>query len=241
LTDLCGDARRVHLIRNAVVLSEFPMRDQKAPSEPPTILAVGRLDQKKGFHILLSACSELNREGVPFHCVIVGDGDEWESLHELKKLLGINEKVQMVGNRDFSELQLWYEQATLLVVPSVVAADGSTDGLPTVVIEAFARGAPVIGSSTAGIPEVIRHGVNGFVVPAGVSSELASRIKELLSNEDLCRLFATQARFTAELDFDLDRNVQALARLMIGEVLERTVISRSMAISSPSLEHKHTT
>jgi len=130
----------------------------------------------------------------------------------------------------FSEVQGWYEQAAFLAMPSVVAPDGSSDGLPTVVIEAFTRGVPVVGSSTAGIPEVIQHGVNGFVAPAGSPKELASRMKELLLNEALCRKFAAEARRTAERDFDLDRNLRIVARLMFGQIMEQPSIAKSIVL-----------
>jgi colanic acid/amylovoran biosynthesis glycosyltransferase len=231
------DLRRVHIVRNAVVLSEFPMREQETVSEPPIILAVGRLDYKKGFHVLLSACSALAREGVHFRCVIVGDGDEWESLLDLKNELNLQEQVEMVGNLGFADLEQWYERATLLAVPSVVASDGSTDGLPTVVVEAFARGIPVVASSTGGIPEVVHNGLNGFVVAAGSPEDLADRITELLSNRDMRDKFAAEARRTAERDFDLDRNLRVLSRLMLGKVQEESSMLGSIAILSPAFDH----
>lgn len=228
LQDLGADPGRVHIVRNAVDLTDFPVRKQEPPSTPPIILAVGRLDYKKGFHLLLSACAILRDEGVPFRCTIVGDGEEWSRLLVRRRELGLEARVEMMGSLGFSEVQRWYERATLLAMPSVVAPDGSTDGLPTVVIEAFARGVPVVGSSTAGIPEVVQNGRNGFVVPAGAPGELASRMKELLLNQALCRKFAIEARRTAEREFDLDRNLQVVAGLMFGQVMDQP--SRAGAI-----------
>ena len=230
LNDLGGDPRRMHIVRNAVDLRDFPVRKQESLSNPPIILAVGRLDYKKGFHLLLSACAILRDEGLPFRCAIIGDGDEWSRLLVQRRELGLEEQIEMLGSLGFSDVQRWYEQAALLAMPSVVAPDGSTDGLPTVVIEAFTRGVPVVGSSTAGIPEVIQHGVNGFVVPAGSPNELASRMKELLLNEALCRKFAAEARRTAERDFDLDRNLRIVARLMFGQIMEQPSIAKSIVL-----------
>lgn len=205
---------QVQLVRNGVSLTEFRLRPAGFQANPPTILAVGRLDCKKGFHILLSACALLRDEGLHFRCVIVGDGDERGELEGRRKSLGLEGRVDFMGSLSFEEVQRWYECATLLAVPSVVAPDGSTDGMPTVIIEALARGVPVVGSATAGIPEVIQNGVNGFVVAPGSVRELAGRIRELLSDPDMRRKFALEGRKTAERDFDLDRNVGQLVRLM---------------------------
>jgi glycosyltransferase involved in cell wall biosynthesis len=141
----------------------------------------------------------------------------------------------MPGSLSFAEVQNWYQRATLLAVPSVVAQDGSTDGMPTVIIEAFAQGVPVVGSSTAGIPEVIQNGVNGFVVPAGSARDLANRMKDLLCDADLRRKVAREARQTAERDFDLDHNAQRLVALMFQEQEQATPPA-----ATPELEHAAT-
>ncbi len=232
LYSLGATASQVSLIRNGVCLSQFPMRRSEPASEPPVILAVGRLDYKKGFHVLLSACSILRDELVPFRCVIVGNGDEWSDLSARRRTLGLEEQVEMTGSLDFASVQRWYERATLVVVPSVVGPDGATDGLPTVIIEAFFRGVPVVASATAGIPEVIQNGVNGFVVAAGSARELANRMRELLSNRDLRRKFALEARHTAERHFDLDRNAQCLSGLMSGQVAELGSETTPVLVSS---------
>ena len=234
LYSLGATASQVSLIRNGVCLDQFPMRPSEPASERPVILAVGRLDYKKGFHVLLSACSILRDESVPFRCVIVGNGDEWSDLSARRRTLGLEEHVEMTGSLDFANVQRWYERATLVVVPSVVGPDGATDGLPTVIIEAFFRGVPLVGSTTAGIPEVIQNGVNGFVVAAGSARELANRMRELLSNRDLRRKFALEARYTATRYFDLDRNAQCLAELMSGQVPDLVSETKPALVSSAS-------
>jgi len=234
LYSLGATASQVCLVRNGVCLSQFPMRVSEPGSEPQVILAVGRLDYKKGFHVLLSACAILRDEAVPFRCVIVGNGDEWSDLSARRRTLGLEEHVEMTGSLDFANVQRWYERATILAVPSVVGPDGATDGLPTVIIEAFFRGVPVVGSTTAGIPEVIQNGVNGFVAAAGSARELANRMRELLSNRDLACKFAREARQTAERYFDLDRNAQYLLQRMSGQVAELDRQTTPVLVSSAS-------
>ena len=216
LSLLGSDPSQVHLIRNSVPLAQFPMKRAEPVAEPPIILAIGRLDYKKGFHVLLSACSILREGGVRFRCVIVGDGDERRRLLDLRSSLRLEQHVELVGKAAFSEVQHWFDQATLMVVPSVVAPDGETDGLPTVVIEAFARGVPVIATYTAGIPEVVRDGATGLVAPPNSPDELAKCIRRLLENEPLRQRLAAEARRTAELELDLEANAYKLGTLILG-------------------------
>jgi colanic acid/amylovoran biosynthesis glycosyltransferase len=236
LTSLRTDPAKIHILRNAVRLSEFPLRPAGSGLDP-VILAVGRLDYKKGFHVLLPACAILRDQGIPFRCVIVGDGDQRTNLLALRARLKLEEHLEMPGSLGFSQVRERYLQATLLAVPSVVAPDGETDGLPTVTIEAFAYGVPVVGSATAGIPEIIHDNVNGFVVPANSPEELARRMKDLLTNPTLRDQFAAEGRRTAERDFDLDRNVQTLFALMRGEVMTQAPMANSTAAPSPVLEN----
>ena len=235
LISLRADPAKIHILRNAVRLSEFPMRPAGSGANS-VLLAVGRLDHKKGFHVLLPACAILRDQGIPFRCVIVGDGGQRSNLLALRAKLRLESQVEMAGSLGFSEVRERYLQATLLAVPSVVAPDGETDGLPTVTIEALAYGVPVVGSATAGIPEVIQDQVNGFVVPANSPEELASRMRDLLTNPTLRNQFAAEGRRTAERDFDLDRNVQTLFALMRGEVTTQPPIADFAAAPSPALE-----
>lgn len=208
------DPSHVHLIRNGVLKDEFVCRQDQRSSDPPILLAVGRLDLRKGFHILLSACQTLVKRGVAFHCVIIGDGDERNRLIRLRRMLSLDKQVELLGNLSLEELRHWYRRATVLVVPCLVSPDGESDGLPTVVIEAMASGLPVIGTITAGIPEAIENEVTGFLVPAQSAEDLAKRIEELLKDIRLRLRFAGNGRMLAEREFDLTRNVAVLQSII---------------------------
>jgi colanic acid/amylovoran biosynthesis glycosyltransferase len=229
---------QISIVRNGVSIAQFPRRYLTPVEGLPIILAVGRLDYKKGFHVLISACAALRDAGVRFRCVIVGDGNERANLLARRGALHLEDSVEFAGSLGFGDVQRCYEQATVLAVPSVVAPDGATDGLPTVIIEAFANGVPAVGSATAGIPEIIRNGVNGFVVAAGSARELADAIEEMLSNRELRSKFAAEARRTVERDFDLDHNVRVLADLMFGEAQpwarRRTSTIEAVATAEPA-------
>ncbi len=216
-------AERIHLIRNGVSLGEFPRRQGHEISGLPIILGVGSLYPKKGFHVLLSACGLLRQRGIEFRCVIIGDGYERKRLDDLIEVLGLSDSVEMVGYVSMSELRRWYYRAAIFAVPSLVTLEGQTDGIPTVVIEAMASGLPVVGAETAGIPEVIRDGVNGFLVPASTPEPMADRIQTLLEREDLRESFGSEGRRLMEREFNLERKVEALHELILGQATSRSV------------------
>jgi glycosyltransferase involved in cell wall biosynthesis len=207
---------RIHLIRNGVTMGEFPRRLGREVSGLPIVLGVGSLVPKKGFHVLLSACALLRQRGIRFRCVIIGDGCERKRLENLIETLGLTGSVEMLGYLSLAELRDWYYRANVFAMPSVVSPAGETDGLPTVVIEALASGLPVVGTETAGIPEVIRDGLNGFLVPANAPGPLADRIQRLLERLDLRESFGSEGRRLIEQQFSLEQKIEALRNSLLG-------------------------
>jgi colanic acid/amylovoran biosynthesis glycosyltransferase len=145
------------------------------------VLAVGRLIEKKGFATLIDAAARRAIGPV----VIVGDGPLRDELRTRVDELGLRERVTLVGSQSLEEIKGWMDRASMLVVPSVVAADGDRDALPVVIWEALAMELPVIGTRVAGLPEVIRAPW-GVVVEPGDAAELASAVDSLrrMSPED---------------------------------------------------------
>lgn len=225
-------SERIHLIRNGVSMDEFPERRGHEVSGLPTILGVGSLIPKKGFSDLLSACALLRQHGIGFRCVIIGDGSERKRLGDLIGTLGLTGSVEMLGYLSLAELRDWYYRATVFAMPSVVSPVGETDGLPTVVIEALASGLPVVGTETAGIPEVIRNNSNGFLVPPNAPEPLADRIQILLENQDLREKFGSEGRRLIQREFGLGRKVEMLH----GLILRKTTSRSDLNLSEPFLE-----
>jgi glycosyltransferase involved in cell wall biosynthesis len=215
LEQLRVPGERIRLIRNGLPLDELKFQVDRQKTDSPILLAAGYLVPKKGFDVLLSACGILRKRGIPFRCVIVGDGGERGRLERIIGELDLVHEVDMVGDVPFPQLKEWYYRATVFVMPSVRLPDGATDGLPTVVLESLACGTPVIGTSTAAIPEVIVHEKTGLLVPPNEPSAMADQIVTLLSHEDMRRSLAQEGRRLIDKDFDMLRNSETLARLIV--------------------------
>ena len=134
-------------------------------------LAVGRLIEKKGFHMLIEAAARRDLGRV----CIVGDGPWRTMLEDLIAARGVQERVTLAGVSTPADVKGWMEKASMLVVPSVVATDGDQDAMPVVLWEALAMELPVVGTAVAGIPEVARPPW-GRVVAPGDPDALADAI-----------------------------------------------------------------
>jgi glycosyltransferase involved in cell wall biosynthesis len=144
------------------------------PSSSATVIAVGRLVEKKGFEQLVEAMASVPGARL----VIAGGGPLRELLGSRARDLGA--EVELAGSRRPEEVRELMEGAALLAAPSVVAADGDRDTMPVVVKEALAMELPVVASDEVGLPEVVRPEW-GRLVPPGDVDALAAAIRELLA------------------------------------------------------------
>lgn len=203
------DAVRVY---NGLDLARFAP-DGHSRDEPPLVLAVGRLVEKKGFDVLVRACALLRDDGVPFRCRIVGKGELRDDLRALISRLSLADHVELAGPLPREALLGLYPRAAVVAAPCVVGRDGNRDGLPTVLVEAMALGVPVVATPVTGIPELVLDGQTGLLVPERDAAALARAIGHVLRDPDTARRLAEAGRARVERDFDLRANVARLRTL----------------------------
>ncbi len=174
-----GVETKLHLIYHGLPQSwlERPAPErQRTPDEPLRLLAVGRLVEKKGYHVLLDALKILE---IPAILRIVGDGPLRAELEEITRNHGLTEQVTFTGWLNEEELLLEYAYADVFCCPSIPAADGDRDGLPNVLVEALSAGLPAVGSDFSAIPEAIIDNETGLLVDYGDPVLLAIALSRL--------------------------------------------------------------
>ena len=180
------------------------------------IISVGRLVPKKGFEFLIKAFASISNQIQNCELVIVGEGPEREKYENLIKHYSLEQNVRLTGWQKNEETLKLINNATVLVVPSIIAKDGDRDGIPNVILEAFSCGTPVIASNLNSISEIIEHKKNGLIAEQGNITELASVVKELLTNNNLQKQLAQAAYNTLLECFDPIKNSMKLAKLFQG-------------------------
>jgi glycosyltransferase involved in cell wall biosynthesis len=169
------------------------------------VLALGRLVRKKGFEFLVDAMGELSKRGRTAVLIVAGEGDLEEELLARARGLGIAARVHLVGNVARGRLPALFAVADVVVVPSVHDPSGNVDGLPNVLLEAMASEKAIVATAVAGIPEAIRPGEEGILVPERDVRELANAIEEILGSSERRQALARAARKRAENDFGWKR------------------------------------
>lgn len=174
-----------------------------AGRQPGLILAVGRLDEIKGFPHLIAACELLARRKVSFECHVIGEGPLRLALQARIDAGGLSDRVILLGARKQEEVRAYLARAAVFALPSVVTASGDRDGIPVALMEAMAVGVPVVSTRVSGIPELVDHGVSGLLAEPGDAEQLADCIERLIADPTLARAMAGMARHTVEREFDV--------------------------------------
>jgi glycosyltransferase involved in cell wall biosynthesis len=174
-------ADRVTVIRNAVRAERFD-RDDPAdrqvlegmfPRRPERIVgSAGRLSPEKGFGVLVEAAAIVARSDPGAGFIHFGDGPLRDAIRRRIGELGLEGRFILAGLRD--DLDQFLPHWDLSVLPSF------TEGLPTVVLESYAAGVPVVATAVGGTPEAVADGVDGYLVPPRDPTALARRILEVL-------------------------------------------------------------
>ena len=184
LERLSGRPDMVALVYHGLDLARFPapgarsMRDGSDPADPLRFVTIGRAVAKKGFDDLLDALAKLPRT-LHWRLTHIGGGEKLKALQAQAQALGLADKIVWAGPKAQDEVIAALRAADLFVLPSKEAGDGDRDGLPNVVMEAASQGLPVVATDFAGIPEFVRDGVEGLLVPPGDVAALAAALDDL--------------------------------------------------------------
>jgi len=220
LSEIAGPQHmgKLKLAYHGVDLDKFNYRETEPPHDLPLILSVGRLVKKKGFGDLVAALGLLRDRGVRFRALIVGDGEERKAIEEQVSALGLDDLVSLPGSVTQEELVPIYAQATVFALPCRVLDDGDRDGLPNVLLESMSIGLPVVTTPISGIPEAVRHGENGLLVPERDVAALAAALELLLSDPELRHRLGANARQTIAAEMSVDAMAERLAGLFFGAI-----------------------
>ena len=178
------------------------------PEASGTVLFIGRLAEKKGCEYLIRAMSRVQSMHASAELVVIGDGPLRRQLEILARELRLSCKFLGSQPAEFVKQQL--ACARVLCAPSVTAANGDSEGLPMVVLEAQAMGIPVVASRHAGIPEAVQHEETGLLCAERDWHALSQNLLRCLQDAAFFRSCTAKARESVARKFDLLTQTQLL-------------------------------
>ena len=187
-----------------IVFSPRPFRENPAPFE---VICVGRLAPAKAQQILIQATETLVKEGYDVRLRLVGDGPDRHRLEQYVTACKLSKHVVFEGALNQDRVRELYRQADIFALASFA------EGVPVVLMEAMAMEIPCVATCITGIPELIRDGLDGLLVPPSDASALAEAIARLMDDANLRRRLGLAGRRRVLEKYDLTRNTERQARL----------------------------
>ena len=202
---------KLHIVHMGVDVSRFPaLADVRRarPAGPLRVLFVGRLVPEKGVPVLMEAVELLTQRGVAVDVTVVGDSPLRSQLQARAAERGLGERLRFVGAVGQDDILGHYEWADVFCLPSFA------EGIPVVLMEAMATQLPVVTTTIAGIPELVRDGETGVLVPPGRADRLADALEALASDPSLRDRLGRAGRDAVLAEFEVEAIAPAMAELL---------------------------
>jgi colanic acid/amylovoran biosynthesis glycosyltransferase len=229
-------SERIVTLPMGIDLSKFRFTPrQLLPGEPIKILTVGRLVEKKGIEYAVRAVAKVTHAERRIVYRIAGDGPLRGALERLISGLHLDARVQLIGAKTKDEVRDLYADSHLFMLSSVTAADGDKEGQGLVLQEAQATGLPVLSTLHNGIPDGVRDGESGFLVPERDVDALAGRLSELVEHPERWSAMGRAGRAHMEAHYDVERLTDRLVEIYRSLVAGAGTATGS-AIRAPSLD-----
>lgn len=203
------DPNKAVVIRPAVDPDYFQPLNESRPTGQQTlrIVTAGSLIWRKGYEYMLLALRHLVDRGIPAYLTIIGDGPERQRLLYTIHDLELNQVVEICGRLYPDQVLERLQMADLFLLTSL------SEGISNAVLEGMACGLPVVTTAVGGMPEAVRDGIEGFVVPARNPHAIADALISLWQQPELRRSMGVAARSRIVNEFRLDQQIAAFVTL----------------------------
>ena len=196
------DTKKIKIIHSTIDCDKFFYRPRPLLNNEIKIVTTSRLTEQKGLEYAIKAMKRVLKKYPNCEYTIIGDGELREELTQLICSLHLEKKVFLVGWKTPSELREILDESHIFLHPSVTRKNGGHEGIPTSIMEALAGGIPAICTYHAGIPELIKSGITGFLVPERDERALGIQIEFLIEHPEIWNRIGLAGRKAVKKNFD---------------------------------------
>ena len=190
---------KIVVIPNAVSPEIFAIARARKPgpvARPFRVGMMARMSVSKDYALLLQAAARLRSRSLNIQFFLIGDGPQRLALESLTRTMGLTGQVNFLGERR--------DLGNVLAQLDISVLASSSESSPNAITESMAAGLPVVASRVGGIPELVSHGQNGFLIPCDDDVALAASIEYLAENPKLCAWLGRNAHQFAYQNFRLE-------------------------------------
>lgn len=220
LINLGCPSHKIVVLKSGIDLGKFPFHPKvSANKDEIRLLSVGRLIEKKGMNILIQGFAQIAEKYPKSELTILGDGQERENLESLIEKLHLHGRVKLEGKMSHLEVKEHVMNCDLFCIASLTASDGNEEGIPNVIMEALATGRVVVSTAHAGIPELIRHGETGYLVPEKDVDALSAMLIYAIEHQSEWSQLAENGRRKVEQEHDIQKQIRKLEQLFTNLII----------------------
>jgi len=208
---------KIMLTYHGLDVARFPkpprrreMRDGTDSEKPVRLVSVGRGVAKKGFDDLFNALALLDAD-LNWSFVHIGDGVLLDAMKAQVEELGLSGRVEWLGAKTRDVVIETLRSGDLFILASKIDAAGDRDGLPNVLMEALSQKLPCLATDVSGIPELITHAANGWLVSPGNPEMMAVAAQKLIRDPGLRKKLGEAGYKRLKAEFTLDKCLHHIA------------------------------
>lgn len=203
---------KIHVV-HCTVDASFLNSERMPVPDNHRMVCIGRLSEQKGHLILIDALKQLENLGIEFEMVFIGDGAMRGVIENHINELKLNGHIRVTGWMKSDDIIRLVRQSRAVVQPSFA------EGLPVVIMEAFAVSRPVVSTFIAGIPELVENNVNGYLVPAGSSTALVYALRRILTDDvKTLQRMGQNGYTTVQTNYNSLKEAEKLKELFMGNL-----------------------
>jgi glycosyltransferase involved in cell wall biosynthesis len=221
------------VIHLGVNLHELPRRIKQNENIYNIYSTASGLVEAKGIQYLIQACVILKSKKISFKCTIIGSDPDGKVLSQLKEdveKLRLSEQIKLPGVIPSKNLMQQIASCDAFILPCAQASNGAMDGIPVSLIEAMGIGVPVVSTSISGIPELIRDGENGLLIPPKDPEAIANALIYIFEHPVESEKMGDSARQTVKNKFSIEGYINQLLDYL--EIDSKKILPESLTLLS---------
>ena len=231
LSELAHASAKVNLLYHGLDFARIPNPENSHSErngqgkEPIKLLSVGRAVEKKGYDVLLKALAALPGE-LNWQLTHIGGGANLSQLRTLASDLSIASQIKWLGPVNQQTVFAEYQSSDLFLLTSRIADDGDRDGLPNVLMEAQSQGLACLATNISGIPELIDHGITGWLIEPDDIEQTSLALTKLIQSPSLRKTLAEAGQARVRAAFSMQNGIALLVELInktIGKSIGKSI------------------
>lgn len=215
--------------------SRFKFKVRKVePDSKIRVATTGRLVEKKGIEYAIRAVAQVLKNHANLEYNIIGDGELKAHFQQLIEELDVADKITLVGWKNQQEIIEILDRTHIFIAPSITAKNGNQDAPVNTLKEAMAMGLPVIGTFHGGIPELVKDGISGFLVPERDADAIAEKLNYFIEHPEIWERMGKAGRAYVEANYDTNKLNDELVEIY-RQVLANQLYSRPVQQPKPTI------